>query len=149
MIEPDDYPLWNSPSMDAYLKALLPKNMLVEGRGVRVRDAAGRWLLDARSGLWNVNLGYDHPRVVEAIKRQLDTLPYANMIGYGRPSAISIAAADALLPYLPVHMNKLRYCSNGAQAVETAVLLSRFLHRARGEPDRLAVFGMWDGYHGL
>jgi adenosylmethionine-8-amino-7-oxononanoate aminotransferase len=148
MINPDDFPLWTSPSMDAYLKALSAENMLVEGRGVRVRDASGRWLLDARSGLWNVNLGYDHPRVIEAIKRQLDTLPYANIIGYGRPGAVAVEAANALIPYLPVHMSKIRYCSNGSQAVETAALLSRFLHRALGE-ERMAVFGMWSGFHGL
>src|SRR5579875_3204437 len=148
MIDPADYPLWNSPSMDAYLKALSPHDMLVTGRGVHVQDASGRWLLDARSGLWNVNLGYDHPGVIEAMKRQLDTLPYANLIGYGRPPAIAVEAANALVPYLPVHMSKVRYCSNGAQAVETAALLARFLQRARGEV-RTAVFGMWTGYHGL
>jgi adenosylmethionine-8-amino-7-oxononanoate aminotransferase len=143
------YPLWNSPSMSAYLTTSSAENMLVEGQGVRVRDAAGRWFLDARSGLWNVTLGYDHPRVTEAIERQLRTLPYANLVGYGRPGAIAVEAAEALLPHLPVHMNKIRYCSNGSQAVETAVLLSRFLHHTRGDDQRLAVFGMWRGYHGL
>lgn len=149
MIDRDTYPLWNSPSMSAYLTTLSHENMLVEGRGVRVRDAAGRWFLDARSGLWNVTLGYDHPKVTEAIERQLRTLPFANLVGYGRPGAIAVEAAEALLPHLPVHMNKIRYCSNGSQAVETAVLLSRFLHHSGGDRERLAVFGMWHGYHGL
>ncbi len=149
MISSEDYPLWNSPAMGAYLKTVSPETMLAEGRGVRVRDTGGRWLLDARSGLWNVTLGYDHPGIKEAIRRQLDTLPYANLIGYGRPSALSMEAAEALLPHLPSHLNKIRYCSNGSQAVETAVLLSRFLHRAQGAPERNTVFGMWRGFHGL
>ncbi|MEU8953446.1 aminotransferase class III-fold pyridoxal phosphate-dependent enzyme [Streptomyces sp. NPDC048518] len=149
MIDRDTYPLWNSPSMGAYLTTLSSENMLVEGRGVRVRDAAGRWFLDARSGLWNVTLGYDHPAVTEAVERQLHTLPFANLVGYGRPGAIAVEAAEALLPHLPVHMNKIRYCSNGSQAVETAMLLSRFLHHSGGDRERLAVFGMWRGYHGL
>lgn len=149
MIDRDTYPLWNSPSMSAYLTTLSSENMLVEGRGVRVRDAAGRWFLDARSGLWNVTLGYDHPAVTAAVERQLRTLPFANLVGYGRPGAIAVEAAEALLPHLPVHMNKIRYCSNGSQAVETAVLLSRFLHHSAGDRERLAVFGMWRGYHGL
>lgn len=149
MLAPEDYPLWNSPAMSAYLKTLSPENMLVEGRGVRVRDASGRWFLDARSGLWNVTLGYDHPRVIEAIRQQLGKLPYANLIGYGRPSAISMEAANALLPHLPAGLSKIRYCGNGAQAVEIAVLLSRFLHRMNGLPERTAVFGLWRGFHGL
>ncbi|MEU1736935.1 aminotransferase class III-fold pyridoxal phosphate-dependent enzyme [Streptosporangium sp. NPDC020145] len=149
MIDPADYPLWNSPTMGAYLRTLRPESMLVEGRGVRVRDRGGRWFLDARSGLWNVTLGYGHQAVGEAVKKQIDTLAYANLIGYGRPSAISVEAANALVPHLPPTMNKIRYCSNGAQAVETAVLLARFLHRADGAPARRAVFGLWSGYHGL
>jgi adenosylmethionine-8-amino-7-oxononanoate aminotransferase len=149
MIEPEDYPLWNSPAMGAYLKTLSADSMLAEGRGVRVRDEAGRWFLDARSGLWNVTLGYDHPRVIEAMKRQLDRLPYANLVGYGRPGSISLAAAQALIPHLPAHLNKIRYCSNGSQAVEMAVLVSRFLHRAAGAAERTTVFGMWRGFHGL
>ncbi len=149
MINSADYPLWNSPAMNVYLKSITPETMLAEGAGVRVRDAGGRWLLDARSGLWNVTLGYDHQGVIEAIKRQLDTLPYANVIGYGRPSAIAMEAAKALVPHLPAHLNKVRYCSNGSQAVETSVLLSRFLHRASGAPQRSTVFGLWQGFHGL
>lgn len=149
MISPTDFPLWNSPAMGAYLKTLSADSMIVAGEGVRVRDSAGRWFLDARSGLWNVTLGYSQRRVAEAIKKQVDILPYANLIGYGRPSGIAAEAAKALVPHLPPTMNKIRYCSNGSQAVETAVLLSRFLHRANGESQRTAVFGMWRGFHGL
>jgi adenosylmethionine-8-amino-7-oxononanoate aminotransferase len=135
--------------MSAYLKTLSYDGMIVEGDGVRVRDGAGRWFLDARSALWNVTLGYSQQRIADAIKRQVDVLPYANVLGYGRPSAIAADAAKALLPHLPANLNKIRYCSNGSQAVETAVLLSRFLHRAKGAADRTAVFGMWRGFHGL
>jgi len=135
--------------MRAFLKTLTPDSMIAEGRGRRIRDVGGRWFLDARSGLWNVTLGYDNPQVIAAMKRQLDTLPYANMIGYGRPSAISAEAASALIAHLPAQLNKVRYCSNGAQAVEAAVLLSRFLHRAAGATERETVFALWHGFHGL
>ncbi len=149
MMKPADYPLWNSPVAGAFLKTLNPDEMMVEGRGVRIRDVSGRWFLDARSGLWNMTLGYDDQRVIKAIKDQLDLLPYANMIGYGRPSAISAQAAEALVRHLPPHLNKVRYCGNGSQATETAVLLSRFLHRAAGAPERDTVFALWNGFHGL
>ena len=149
MIKAEDYPLWNSAVARVFLKTFDPEGMMVEGRGVRIRDAAGRWFLDARSGAGNVPLGYDDQRVITAIKDQLDTLPYANMIGYGRPSAISARAAEALIPHLPPHLTKVRYCSNGSQATETAVLLSRFLHRAQGAAERDTIFALWNGFHGL
>jgi adenosylmethionine-8-amino-7-oxononanoate aminotransferase len=149
MIKPGDYPLWNSAVARVFHKTFNPEEMMVEGHGVRIRDVSGRWFLDARSGVGNVSLGYDDQRVIQAIKDQLDTLPYANMIGYGRPSAISARAAEALIPHLPPHLNKVRYCSNGSQAVETAVLLSRFLHRAQGAAERETVFALWHGHCGL
>jgi 4-aminobutyrate---pyruvate transaminase len=149
MIKPEDHALWNSAVPRIFHKTSDSGGMIVEGRGVRVRDVAGRWFLDARSGVGNVPLGYDDQRVIKAIKDQLDTLPYANMIGYGRPSAISARAAEALIPHLPPHLTKVRYCSNGSQAVETAVLLSRFLHRAHGAPERETIFCLWNGFHGL
>jgi len=149
MIEAKNFPLWNSPAMGAYLKTLSHEGMLAEGKGPRVRDVGGRWLLDARSGLWNVTLGYSHPRIRAAIKQQVDVLPYANVSGYGRPGALAVEAAEALVAHLPGDLSKIRYCGSGSQAVETAILLSRFLHRAGGDIDRTAVFGMWRGFHGL
>ncbi len=63
-----DYPLWHGfDPMREYAATLEPGRFLVSGEGVWVTDADGKRYLDARSCLMNVTLGYDHPRVVEAI----------------------------------------------------------------------------------
>jgi taurine--2-oxoglutarate transaminase len=43
---------------------------LVSAQGVHVQDAAGRDYLDFSSMLVNVNIGHQHPRVIQAIKGQ-------------------------------------------------------------------------------
>ncbi|MEC4019151.1 aminotransferase family protein [Streptomyces sp. H27-D2] len=148
MINPAQYSMWNSGVPRPYLKALAPEDMLTEAEGVRVRDAGGRWYLDGRSGLWNTTLGYSNQRVKEAIKNQIDRLPFANSYGYGRPAEVTHECANALVAQLPDGIDWIRFASNGAQAVETAVQLSRFLRLRHGHPERSAVFAMWDGFHG-
>ncbi|WP_188195044.1 aminotransferase family protein [Nonomuraea sp. SYSU D8015] len=149
MIDAAGFKLWNSTAMGLYLTCLEPGEMLVEGRGTRVRDSAGRWYLDARSGFWNVTLGYSHPALVEAVKRQVETLPYASLWGYGRPASLAVETAAMLSPHLPGDIDMVKFQSNGAQAVETAALLSRHLHLLGGRPQKNAVVAMWGGFHGF
>jgi adenosylmethionine-8-amino-7-oxononanoate aminotransferase len=149
LIPAESFHLWNSTSMAAHLSYLEPGEMIVEGRGVRVRDADGRWYLDARSGLWNVALGYGHRGIVEAVRAQVERLPYGNMWGYGRPTALAVEYAEALCAVLPEGFGHVRFQANGAQAVETAVLLSRHLRLLEGSPHKSAVVGLWGGFHGF
>jgi adenosylmethionine-8-amino-7-oxononanoate aminotransferase len=121
---------------------------LVEGRGARVRDVGGRWYLDARSGLWNVTLGYDHPMLVEAIERQLRTLPTGPLCRYERPPRVSVEFANALAARLPEGLGRIRLGSNGAQMTEGAVMLSRSVRVVEGTPERKQVVALEEAYHG-
>src|ERR687885_184318 len=81
---PADYPIWHgSVPMKAFLAGKLRADrFLVEGDGIRVRDAAGRWYLDARSSCWNLGLGYSAEPVKEAIRQQLEELPNGPLLAY-------------------------------------------------------------------
>ncbi|RKS08159.1 putrescine aminotransferase [Nocardiopsis sp. Huas11] len=149
MATPETFHLWNSTCMPAHLGYLRTDEMIVEGDGVRVRDDGGRWYLDFRSGFWNVTLGYGHEGLVRRIRDQVDRLPYAHMWGYGRPSRIAVDCAAALAAVLPQGIDHVRFQANGAQAVETAALLSRHLRLLQGTPERRAVVGLWGGFHGF
>ncbi|MEH0935386.1 aminotransferase family protein [Micromonospora psammae] len=122
---------------------------LESGEGCFVRDGAGRRYLDARSALWNAALGYDNPRVRAAMHRQLDTLPVAQLIRHEQPTALALAYARRLVAALPGDLAHVRFCTTGAQAVEGAVMLSRFIRRHQGRPERTEVIALWDGYHGV
>ena len=121
---------------------------IVEGRGARVRDASGRWYLDAKAGLWNVTLGYDHPTLVAALERQLRTLPAGCLVRGERPPQVTVEFANALAARLPAGLRRIRLGSTGSQMVEAAVLLSRCARVAEGTPWRKEVVALRDGYHG-
>ncbi|WP_433392220.1 aspartate aminotransferase family protein [Micromonospora sp. KLBMP9576] len=122
---------------------------LESGEGCFVRDVTGRRYLDARSALWNAALGYDNARVRAAIHRQLDALPVAQLIRHEQPTALALAYARRLVAALPGDLAHVRFCTTGAQAVEGAVMLSRFIRRHEGHPERTGVIALWDGYHGV
>lgn len=122
---------------------------IVSGRGCFVRDVAGNEYLDARSALWNAALGYGNQRIVDAMTRQLAELPVAQVIRHDQPTRIALDYADRLVATLPGELAHVRFCTTGAQAVEGAVLLSRFVRRQTGEPDRTHVIAQWNGYHGI
>src|SRR5580704_8692340 len=48
--------------------------IITGGRGVYVRDDQGKEYLEGLAGLWCVSLGFSEPRLVEAARRQMETL---------------------------------------------------------------------------
>ena len=148
---PADYPIWHGAvPMKAFRAGMLRADrFLVAGDGIRVRDAAGRWFLDARSACWNLGLGYSAREVKDAIRRQLDELPNATLLAYDRPAAVTIEYAHALRDAFDSRLPYLRFGNSGSQMTETAVLLSRFARVLEGTPDRTAILSLELSYHGL
>ena len=58
---------------------------LVEGEGVRVRDAEGREYLDLFSGILTTSVGHCHPRVVEAMTSQMNRLGHVSTLYANKP----------------------------------------------------------------
>jgi adenosylmethionine-8-amino-7-oxononanoate aminotransferase len=133
---------------NVFAKTFSPQNALVRGHGVRVQDAGGRWYLDARSSLRTLTLGYSHPRVVQAVRQQVEQLPYATTVGYFRPSSVAVEYADELARQMPPSLRHVRFGNCGSQMTDTALLLSRFVRRLRGEHERTEVIALEHAFHG-
>jgi adenosylmethionine-8-amino-7-oxononanoate aminotransferase len=146
-----DYPLWHGamPMATALDGQLSADRFLVEGSGIRVRDAAGRWYLDARSGCWNLGLGHSARDVKDAIIRQLDLLPNATLLSYDRPAEVTVRYARALRDVFGPSLPYVRLGNTGSQMTETAVMLSRFARLLEGTPERTAVLSFEGSYHGM
>lgn len=120
----------------------------VSASGVRVRFADGRELLDGSSGLWNVNLGYGNETIAEAVSAALREASYLSVWGY--ENAYARAAAQALIDLAgPQHYTRVLFSSSGGAANDMAMKLVRHFHAIGGEPDRRAILGLRNGYHGL
>lgn len=121
---------------------------LVRGEGVYVYDDQGKRYLDAISGVGVVNLGYGVQEVIEAIERQVRTLPYSYGSFVDNVPRKQLAAK--LQAWAPAGMGETRsfFCSGGAEANEAALKLAYQYHWERGNPTKQKIVGRWQSYHG-
>ncbi len=111
---------------------------LVEAEGIWLTDADGRRYMDFHGN--NVHqVGYRHPRVVDAIKRQLDTLPFSPR-RYTNAAAVELA--ERLTALAPDPLGKVLLAPGGTLAIGMALKLARV---ATG---RHKTISMWDSFHG-
>ncbi|MET0991719.1 MAG: aspartate aminotransferase family protein [Lacisediminihabitans sp.] len=112
---------------------------IVGGEGTRVWDADGRSYLDLSSQLVNVNIGHQHPRVVEAIQRQAATL---STIAPAHANDTRAHAAELILERAPEGFSKVFFTNGGADANENAIRLARLT------TGREKVVSHYRSYHG-
>ncbi len=124
-----------------------PPPCAVSGHGLWVRDAEGRDYLDAVSGGAAVScLGHGEPRVVEAMRRQAETLAFAHSSFF--TSEPAEALAELLLAQAPAGLSRVLYCSGGSEAMEAALKLVRQTWIERGRPEKARVIARRQSYHG-
>lgn len=112
---------------------------LVEGRGSRVRDLAGRELVDLSAG-WGVTaIGHCHPALVEAIAGQAGRLMQTTNLFYTLPQ---LDLAEKLAALTPPALTRSFFVSSGAEAMDGALKLA---HRATG---RTRFVSTHDSFHG-
>jgi len=123
-------------------------NALQGSEGAELIDLAGRRILDFHGNSVH-QVGYGHPRVVEAIKRQLDRLPFCPR-RYTHRDAVELARR--LCELAPVRRPisaagarihpRLLFSPGGTNAIGIALKLARY---ATG---RFKTVSMWDSFHG-
>ena len=107
----------------------------------------GRRVLDGTSGLWCVNAGHCRPRIIEAIKTQVETLDFAGSFQMGHTRAFELA--NRLIPLAPKGFDHVLFTNSGSESVETALKLAIAYHRAKGNASKVRLIGRERGYHGV
>ncbi|MFF9850211.1 glutamate-1-semialdehyde 2,1-aminomutase [Streptomyces litmocidini] len=102
---------------DQYPENLAP--VISHGRGAHVWDVDGNRYVEYGSGLRSVSLGHAHPRVVEAVRREIDR--GSNFV---RPSILEAEAAERFLATVPT-AEMVKFAKNGSDATTAAVRLAR------------------------
>jgi len=95
------------------------------GRGCIIRDVDGNEYIDFNSGLVCMNVGHNHPKVIEALKKQLERfLHYSNTDFYYQEV---VDLAERLCEITPGKFEKKVYYGNsGTEAVEAAIKLAKW-----------------------
>ncbi|NHO85787.1 aminotransferase class III-fold pyridoxal phosphate-dependent enzyme [Pseudoteredinibacter isoporae] len=117
--------------------------------GVHVYDNTGKQYLDGLGGLWCVNVGHSHPKMVATIQEQAAKLAYYNTFGdvSNRPSVELAEKITGMLK--PEGMSKVFFTSGGSDSVETALKLARHHWRLKGQSDKTQFISLKNAYHGV
>jgi len=121
--------------------------LLTRAKGMYYYSDDGRKVLDASAGLWCVNAGHAHPKIVAAIQKQAEELDYATNFFFGHPLAFE--AASRLCAEMPGDIDHVFFCNSGSEAVDTAIKIAIAYQRARGKGTKTRIIGRERGYHGV
>ena len=106
--------------------------------GVWLEDADGRRYMDFHGNSCH-HVGYGHPRLIAALKQQLDELPFTPRRFTDEPA---VALAEKLSALWPGSSGKVLLATGGSDAVEIALKLARFV------TGRYRTLSFYDSYHG-
>lgn len=107
------------------------------GVGSHVTDVDGNTFVDLIGGIGVNALGHSHPKFVSAMQAQVARLSVGSFTSEPRAELVNELAALA-----PAGLDRLQLYSGGAEAVESAIRLSRCATK------RQDVVGFWGGFHG-
>jgi len=97
---------------------------IVKAEGCILYDLNGKEYLDLIGGISVANTGHRHPKVIEAIKKQLDA--YLHIMVYGEfVETPQVQYAKLLTDNLPSSLNSVYFTNSGTEAVEGAMKLAK------------------------
>ncbi len=111
------------------------------GEGIYLYDQDGIPFIDCISGIAVSSLGHGHPRIIDAIKKQLDLHLHTQVYGE-HITAPQVKLAERLAELLPENLNTTYFTNSGAEAVEGALKL------ARKYTGRYEIVACRNAYHG-
>lgn len=124
---------------------------VASAKGVYLTLADGTELIDGMSSWWCTVHGYSHPRLVEAICQQAQTMSHVMFGGLTHQPAINLA--QKLVQLTPKGLDKVFFSDSGSVAVEVAIKMAIQYQQARGSRDtskrgKTKLLALKRGYHG-
>ncbi|GLY26593.1 adenosylmethionine--8-amino-7-oxononanoate transaminase [Micromonospora sp. NBRC 101691] len=130
----------------APLPPAVPPYVVESARGVRLRLADGRELVDGMSSWWAAIHGYRHPVLDAAVVDQLGRMSHVMFGGLTHEPAVQLART--LVELAPPGLERVFLCDSGSVGVEVAVKMCLQYQRATGRPERHRLATWRGGYHG-
>ena len=119
--------------------------IIVEGKGLRVKDINGNEYLDAVSGgVWTVNVGYGRESIADAVRDQLAKMCYFSNSAGSVPGA---HFAEQLIDKMP-GMSRVYFSNSGSEANEKGFKLVRQLAALKNDGKKHKIIFRDRDYHG-
>lgn len=148
----DSRPAWQASGYDSVwmpycqMKTAPAPVAIERTEGVYLHLCDGRRLIDGLASWWTACHGYNHPHVIEAMRRQLEKMPHVMFGGINHEPAVTLA--ERLAAMLPGDLNRVFFADSGSVAVEVAMKMAIQFHRNRGQPGRTRFVSFANAYHG-
>jgi len=113
-------------------------NTIAKAQGIWIEDLDGRRYMDFHGNSVH-HIGYGHPRLVAAVKDQLDVLSFSPR---RFTNEVSVQLAERLGKLAPADLNRVLFTTGGSDAVEVALKI------ARAATGRFKTLSFWDAFHG-
>ena len=110
-----------------------------QASGWTITDSNGRSFTDFLGGYGMFALGHRHPKIVEAVQKELERMPMSGKVLFNRPMA---DLAEALAEITPGDLQYSFFVNSGTEAVEGCLKLARL---ATGRPKFVAAKGAFHG----
>jgi adenosylmethionine-8-amino-7-oxononanoate aminotransferase len=105
----------------------------------------GRKIIDAISSWWCKSLGHQHPRLKEALLKQINK--FEHVILANTTNEVIVELSEKLAALMPP-LDKVMYASDGSCAVEIAMKMSLHARQIQGNQERKLFIALENGYHG-
>ena len=123
-----------------------PRPTLDRGEGIYLYDTTGKTYIDGSSGAMVSNIGHSNPRVLAAMKAQMDKATFGYRLHFQTEPSERLAAKTAAL--MPEGLDRVFFVSGGSEAVESAIKMARQYALTQGQDSRWKVISRYPSYHG-
>jgi adenosylmethionine-8-amino-7-oxononanoate aminotransferase len=114
--------------------------------GLYYWDADGKRYFDGIGGIFVATLGHRHPRIMDAMRRQMEKITFAPPL-HG-VSNVALDFIERLASVTPENLDFIKPYSGGSESVESALKFVRQYFKQTGHPGKYKFISRYFGYHG-
>jgi adenosylmethionine-8-amino-7-oxononanoate aminotransferase len=115
-------------------------------KGLHYWDAEGKRYFDAIGGIFVAVLGHGHPRIMEAMRKQMEIISFAPPLH--SITDIGLDFIEKLSSVTPGTLNFVKPFSGGSESVDAALKFTRQYFRQSGQSGKFKFISRYYGYHG-
>ncbi|WCN10417.1 adenosylmethionine--8-amino-7-oxononanoate transaminase [Marinomonas mediterranea] len=123
-----------------------PHFLVDHANGCEVTLATGETLVDGMSSWWSVIHGYNHPKLNQALKNQIDD--FAHIMFGGLTHRPAIELAETLVNISPQGLTRVFLSDSGSVSVEVSLKMAIQYWNTQGHPEKQFFATSRSGYHG-